>query len=103
MRWIRIGLYFIGGTLAILLTAVVVLISVDLGVFKDRIEALVTDLLEREFRIDGELHANIGSDFVLLAEDVYLANPEWADDAAFVTVRKIDLVVDVWSLVKGPI
>ena len=40
---------------------------------------------------------------MLVAEDVYLANPEWATDAAFVTVRKIDLVVDVWSLVKGPI
>ncbi len=63
MRWKRIGLYVIGGMFAILLAAVVVLISVDLGMFKDRVEALVTDLLEREFRIDGELHANIGTNF----------------------------------------
>ncbi|MCH8073147.1 MAG: hypothetical protein IIA09_14470, partial [Proteobacteria bacterium] len=82
MRWLRIGLYALAGTVAIVLTAVAVLISIDLGMFKDRVEVLVTDLLGREFRIDGELHAHVGTSFELFAEDVYLANPEWADDEA---------------------
>ncbi|RLA28118.1 MAG: hypothetical protein DRQ63_04280 [Gammaproteobacteria bacterium] len=103
MRWSRIGLYTLAGTVAVLLMAVLVLISVDLGMFKSRIELLVTDLLDRELRIDGELHAYVGTSIELYAEDVYLANPEWADEEAFVTVGKIDVAIDAWSLVKGPI
>ena len=103
MRWLRIGLYILAGAVAILLTAVAVLVSIDLGKFKDRVEVLATDVLGRELRIDGELHAFVGTSFELYAEDVFLANPEWAVDEAFVTVRKIDIAVDVWSLINGPI
>ena len=103
MRCLRTGLYALAGIVAILLTAVAVLISIDLGMFKDRVEVLATDLLGREFRIDGELHAHIGASVELYAEDVYLANPAWADAEAYVTARKIDITVDAWSLVNGPI
>ena len=71
--------------------------------FKERLEREVTELLGREFRVDGELHAHVGSSIEVFAEDVFLANPEWADDEAFVTVRKIDIVVNTWSLFNGPI
>ncbi|MCH8336244.1 MAG: AsmA family protein, partial [Proteobacteria bacterium] len=103
MRWLRIGLYTLAGVVTLLLTAVAVLVTIDLGRFKDRIEVLATDMLGRELRIDGELHAYIGASVELYAEDVFLANPAWADDEAFVTVRKIDIAVDVWSLVNGPV
>ena len=56
MRWKRIGLYSLAGIVTILLTIVALLISVDLGIFKDRIEILATDVLGRELRIDGVLH-----------------------------------------------
>lgn len=88
---------------AVLLTAIVALISVDLGMFKNRVEVLVTDLLGREFRIDGEMHAYVGMSLELNAEDVYLANPAWADNEAFVAASKIEIAVDTWSLLKGPI
>jgi len=103
MRWLRIGLYTLAGMVAVLLLAVVFLVSVDLGVFKERIEVLVTDVLDREFSINGELQVSVGSSIELYAEDVYLANPEWAHDEAFVTVSKIDIAVDAWSLVNGPV
>ena len=103
MRWSRIGLYTLAGMVAVLLLAVLVLISVDLGMFKNRVELLVTDLLDRELRIDGELHAYVGTSIELYAENVYLANPEWADEEAFVTVGKIDVAINAWSLFKGPI
>ncbi len=80
MRWLRIGLYTLAGAVAILLAAVAVLVSVDLGQFKDRIEELATNQLGRELRIDGELHVRVGTSFELYAEDVFLANPAWADD-----------------------
>ena len=71
--------------------------------FKERLEREVTELLGREFRVDGELHAHVGSSIEVFAEDVFLANPEWTDDKAFVTARKIDIVVNTWSLFNGPI
>jgi len=103
MRWSRIGLYTLAGMFAVLLTAVVVLVSVDFGMFKDRVESLVTNLLERELRIDGEMHAYVGTSVELFVEDVYLANPDWANEDAFITASKIHIVVDAWSLFRGPI
>ena len=103
MRWLRIGLFSLAGLFAILLTAIAVLLTVDFGRFKDRIEVAATDFLGRELRIDGALHANIGASIEVYAEDVFLANPEWAEDEAFVTARKIDVAVDLWSLINGPI
>jgi len=71
--------------------------------FKDRIELLVTEKLGREFRVDGELHAYVGTRIELYAENIYLANPDWAKDETFVSVRKIDVAVNTWSLISGPI
>ena len=100
---LRKGLYVLAGTVVILVTAVLVLVSVDFGMFKDRIELLVTEKLGREFRIDGELHAYVGTRIELYAENIYIANPDWAKDEAFVSVRKIDVAVNTWSLISGPI
>jgi len=103
LRWLRYGLYFLAGVTALLFIAIAVVISIDYGRFKDRIEVEVTDLLGREFRIDGAMHASIGSNIELYVEDVFLANPDWADADAFVSVRKIDVTVNLWSLINGPI
>ena len=103
MRWLRISLFSLAGILAILLTAIAVLLTLDFGRFKDRIEIAASDFLGREFRIDGELHANLGANIDVYAEELYLANPGWADEDAFVTAEKVDISVDLWSLVNGPI
>lgn len=103
MRWSRISLYFLAGIVAILLAATAVLVTMDFGRFKDRIEVAGSEFLGRELRIDGELHATIGSSIDLFVEDFYLANPAWAENDAFVTARKIDISVDTWSLINGPI
>jgi len=103
MRWLRISLFSLAGILAILLTAIAVLLTLDFGRFKDRIEIAASDFLGREFRIDGELNANLGANIDVYAEELYLANPEWAEKDAFVMARKIDISVDLWSLINGPI
>ena len=103
MRWLRISLFSLAGILAILLSVIAVLLTLDFGRFKDRIEIAASDFLGREFRIDGELHANLGANIDVYAEELYLANPEWAENDAFVMARKIDISVDLWSLVNGPI
>lgn len=103
MRWLRISLFSLAGIFAILLTAIAVLLTLDFGRFKDRIEIAVTDFLGRELRIDGALHANLGANIDVYAEELYLANPEWAEEDAFVTAKKVDISVDLWSLFNGPI
>jgi hypothetical protein len=103
MRWLRISLFTIAGIVAVLLTAIAVLLTLDFGRFKDRIEIAASDFLGRELRIDGELHANIGSRIDVYAEDFYLANPEWAENEAFVTASKVDISIVTWSLMNGPI
>ncbi len=80
-----------------------VIVSVDFGMFKNRIELLVTEKLGRDFRIDGELHAYVGTKIELYAENIYLANPDWAKDDTFVSVQKIEISVNTWSFISGPI
>ena len=87
MRWFRIGLYLLAGIAGLLLIGVAVIISIDFGRFKDRIEVEVSNQLGRELRIDGAMHANIGSTIDLHLEDVFLANPDWAEADSFVSVR----------------
>jgi len=103
MRWLRTGLFFLVGLVTLLVMLVALVVSVDFGRFKSKAEVLVSEQLGREFRIDGDLHLNLGMSIELYADDVFLANPGWAKDDGFVTVRKIDISVDTWSLINGPI
>jgi uncharacterized protein involved in outer membrane biogenesis len=66
MRWLRIGLFFLAGIFAVLIAAIAVLLTVDFGRFKDRIELEVTELLGRELRIDGVLHVTLGATIELI-------------------------------------
>ena len=103
IRWLRVGLYALAGIFAVLVILVSLLVTVDFGMFKGRIETFVTDLLQRELRIDGTFHADLGMSIDVYAEDVFFANPGWADEPAFVSARKIDVSVDTWSLFNWPI
>ena len=98
MRWIRIGLYTLAGILTLLIAAVGILVSVDLGQFKNQIEGYVSNLLGRELRIEGPLHATLGRNIEVYAENAYLRNPDWADEQYFVAVDKLDVVIDFWAL-----
>ena len=98
MRWIRIGLFTVAGILAVVIVAVGILLSIDLGRFKGQIEDFVTDLLGRELRVQGTLHATLGNTIEVYAENAYLRNPEWADEEYFVAVEKLDVVIDLWAL-----
>lgn len=98
MRWLRIGLLVLSGIATLLFVVVALLVNVDFGRYSGKVEDYVSTLLARELRIDGVVHANLGSSIELYAEDVFLANPEWATNPTFVSARKIDIVVDAWSL-----
>lgn len=103
MRWRRIALWLSFGTLALLVLALAWLWTADLGVFKPQLERFVTENTGREFAIDGEFHVDLGQQTSVIAERVRFRNAEWADPADMVTVDRIEIRFNLWSLFKGPI
>ena len=76
--------------------------TADLGVFKPQVERFLTQELGREFRIHGEFHVDLSRSTTVIAEDIRLANPDWADEPHMVVVGRAEVRVDLWSLISGP-
>ncbi len=103
MRWRRITLWTTLGTLAIVALLVSWLWIADLGVFKPQVEQFVAEKIGREFAIDGSFHVDLARHSSVIAEDVRLGNANWAEPDSMVTVGRVELRVDLWSLVRGPV
>ena len=103
MRWRRLAFWFFFGTLAMLVLALTWLWTADLGVFKPQLERWVSEQTGREFSIDGNFYVDLGNSTSVIAENVRFQNAAWADDADMVTVGRVEVHVDLWSLVFGPI
>lgn len=103
MRWRRFAFWFTFGTLAVLVLALTWLWTADLGVFKPQLERWVSEQTGREFSIDGNFYVDLGNSTSVIAENVRFQNAEWADDADMVTVDRVEVHVDLWSLISGPI
>ena len=103
MRWARLALFSIAGLIGLLLIALVVVVNTDLGRFKHFGEDLLSEMLERQFVIDGPLHATVGRKIEVDAESLRLAATEWSAEANLVTVQRVRARVDTWSLISGPI
>jgi hypothetical protein len=77
--------------------------TADLGVFKPQIERLVTEQTGREFAIEGDLLIDFTRHATVVAENIRFANADWADQPDMVTVGRLEVRLDLWSLVRGPI
>jgi uncharacterized protein involved in outer membrane biogenesis len=102
----RLRKFFFWSFLA-LFTAIVLALTwlwtANLGVFKSQIERLVTEKTGREFVIDGDLLIDFTRRATVIAEDVRFANADWADQPDMVSVGRLEVRVDLWSLVREPI
>ena len=103
MRWSRVALYSLYAVVAILAITIGIAFTMDFGRFKGNAEALVSDLLDREFAIDGPFHLTLGWTIDLSAEGIRLASTEWSGDPQLASVRRIEASVNTWSLISGPI
>ena len=103
MRWRRIAFWLSVGTLALVVLALAWLWTANLGVFKPQIERFVTEYTGREFSIDGNFQVDLARHSSVIAEDVHFQNADWADEADMVTVGRIEVRLDLWSLFRGPI
>ncbi|MGI9262188.1 MAG: AsmA family protein [Woeseiaceae bacterium] len=103
MRYLRIGMYALLGLIAIIVVALVIVLTIDLGRFKPQVENLVSELTGREFAIRGALKPSIGWQVHVLAEDIELAATDWSEYKDLVSARRLEIKVDTWSLISGPI
>ena len=103
MRWRRIAFWATLCTLALAVLALSWLWTADLGVFKPQLERFVTKQTGRAFAINGEFHVDLSRHTTIVAEDVRLANADWADADDMVRVGRAELRIDLWSLFDGPL
>jgi hypothetical protein len=103
MRWQRIAFWLSLGTLALVVLALTWLWTADLGVFKPQVERFVTEQTGREFAIEGNFYVDLARHSSVIAEDVHFQNADWAEQADMVTVGRIEVRLDLWSLFNGPI
>lgn len=101
-RRLRALLWTLAGIVALVGAAIVWLFSTDLGAFKPRIEDFASERLGRRLGVDGALHISLGEELVVIAERARLENTDWAGVEPLLTVGRIELRVDLWSLISGP-
>ena len=103
MRLARVARYSLLGVFSLLVIVVVLLFTLDLGRFKGKAESLLSDVLQREFSIGGELHLELGRYIHVVAEDVRLADADWSSDEPMANVGRLEATIDTWSLFNSPI
>lgn len=75
----------------------------DLSRHKPRIESFVTERTGRSFTIDGDFQLEVLPALSVAAENVRLANADWGSEPSMVEIGRFATVVDLWSLVAGPV
>ncbi len=103
MRWRRIAFWVTFSTLALILLVLSWLWTADLGVFRPQLEAFVTEQTGREFAIKGDFSVDLSRQTTVIAEDIRFGNAEWADSENMVTVGRLEVHLDLWSLFSGPV
>ena len=97
MRLLRNSLLAVLILLAGLVTALLVL---DLGFLRPAVERVTSRLLERDVRISGELHIDVGTALRLSATAFHIAGREH-DSPAFVSVGEVNASLDLPALLDG--
>jgi uncharacterized protein involved in outer membrane biogenesis len=103
MRWRRIAFWATLGALALIVLALSWLWTADLGVFKPQVERFVIEQTGREFAIDGNFYVDLARHTTVIAEDIRFGNAEWAEPENMVTVGRLEVRLDLWSLINGPV
>ena len=103
MSYLRFLAYLLGAVFGLVAIALILLFTLDLGVFKPLVEQLASDILDRDFEIQGPLELNLGSSIEMSAGKVRLAGKPWSAEPDLVSVESLQVAVDLRSLLQGPI
>lgn len=102
-RGLKITAWAVVSLFLMLMTFSAWLGTTDLGIFKPRIESWVSQMTGRQFAIGGNLSINLGGQSVLIAEDIRLQNAAWAAEPEMLTIDRLEVRIDLGSLVRGPL
>jgi uncharacterized protein involved in outer membrane biogenesis len=75
----------------------------DLSRHKSLIEELITERSGRSFQITGPFALEILPAVSVVAENVRLGNAEWGTEQPMVHIGRFATVIDLWSLISGPV
>jgi len=103
VNWRKVSLWSTCGFLILLLIATSALFIVDLGVFKPQIEQWVSEETGRQFSIEGPLEVSLGTQSIVVAKNIRLANANWSDDAFMLELGDLELRINTRSLLAGRI
>ena len=104
MRWARIALYSLLGTVAVLAICLAVILNLDFGRFQGYLEETVTEALDREFEIEGDLVVEIDlSRIRIVASEVRVAGSDWGAAPDLARIGRLETQVDTLSLLNWPI
>ncbi|MDJ0928202.1 MAG: AsmA family protein [Gammaproteobacteria bacterium] len=67
------------------------------------VENYVRDLTGRDFVIEGDFQPQWGRHLDVTGENLRLANADWAADEPMLTIRRLRVALDPWTLVDGPL
>ena len=103
MRWRRITLWSGVGLLALVAVAISWLLLADLGSFKPQIERWASAQTGRTVAINGALQIDLARHSSVVAHDVHISNAAWAEPPEMVAVGRLELRLDLLSILSGSI
>lgn len=103
MRWIRFLLIVLALLVMVVGGALVFIATLDLNDHKDRIAALTERFTGRTLILNGRVDLDLGAMTTLELTDASFGNPEWATEPHMARLARGKVVVDLRSLLAGPI
>jgi len=103
LRWRRIAFWSGFGLLALIVFTISWLLLADLGSFKPHIERWASEKTGRQISINGDLQINLARHSSVVAEDIRISNADWAEQADMISVGRLEVWLDLRSILNGPI
>ena len=69
---------------------------------KGKVEETVSELTGRSFTVRGDFSIDWSANPVLVAENIHLSNPDWAVNPDLAILDRLELSVDLFSLLSAP-
>jgi|GEM_PF-6652118 len=100
LRTFLVTLLVLGLVVAVALGA---LVFGGTGLARNLAEAYVSNLTGRELVIEGSFEPVWGRRLDVTAENLRLTNADWAVDEQMLTISRLRVVLDLWTLVNRPL
>jgi uncharacterized protein involved in outer membrane biogenesis len=102
-KWVRIFAILIVAVMAIGIGGVAVLVAVDTNEIRDFLSAEVKKATGRDLAIKGDLNLAVSLSPTVIANDVTFANAEWGSSPSMVSLKRLEVGLDLIPLLKGEI